>query len=280
MKFLNHRIKKAKKAINNADYILIGAGAGLSTSAGIEYSGKRFKNNFQDFIDKYGLQDMYSASFYPFESEEEKWAYLSRHVFLNRYEAGKTKVYENLLNLVKNKDYFVITTNVDSQFQIAGFEDKKIFSFQGDYGLFQCAKGCHNRLYDNKNVIYEMVDNTEDCKIPFSLVPTCPVCGGPMELNIRKDSYFVEDEEWHYKKRLFDEYLSKINGEKVVFLELGVGYNTPTIIRLPFEQLVFNNPNSYLIRINKDFPNGVEENKHKTISFDEDISLIIDDLLA
>ena len=280
MKFLNHRIKKAKKAINNVDYILIGAGAGLSTSAGIGYSGKRFKDNFQDFIEEYGLQDMYSASFYPFESEEEKWAYLSRHVLLNRYEAGKTKVYENLLNLVKNKDYFVITTNVDNQFRIAGFEDKKIFPFQGDYGLFQCARGCHNRLYDNKNVIYEMVDNTEDCKIPSSLVPTCPVCGGPMELNIRKDSYFIEDEEWHYKKRLFDEYLSKINGEKVVFLELGVGYNTPTIIRLPFEQLVFNNPNSSLIRINKDFPNGVEENKHKTISFDEDISLVIEDLLA
>ena len=125
-----------------------------------------------------------------------------------------------------------------------------------------------------------MVDNTEDCKIPSSLVPTCPVCGGPMELNIRKDSYFIEDEEWHYKKRLFDEYLSKINGEKVVFLELGVGYNTPTIIRLTFEQLVFNNPNSSLIRINKDFPNGVEENKHKTISFDEDISLVIENLLA
>ena len=280
MKFLNHRIKKAKKVIDNADYILIGAGAGLSTSAGIEYSGKRFNDNFQDFIDEYGIQDMYSATFHPFESEEEKWAYLSRHVLLNRYEAGKTKVYVNLLNLVKNKDYFVITTNVDSQFQIAGFEDKKIFSVQGDYGLFQCARGCHNSLYDNKNVIYEMVNQTKECKIPSSLVPTCSVCGGSMELNIRKDRYFVEDEDWHYKKRLFDEYLSKINGEKVVFLELGVGYNTPTIIRMPFEQLVFNNPNSSLIRINKDSPNGVEENKHKTISFDEDISLIIEDLLA
>lgn len=279
MKFLNRRIRKAKRAIEDAEYIVIGAGAGLSTSAGIEYSGKRFTDNFQDFIDSYGLQDMYSATFYPFESEEEKWAYLSRHVLLNRYEAGKTKVHEDLLELVKNKDYFVLTTNVDAQFKIAGFNDRRIFSFQGDYGLFQCSKGCHNRLYDNEKIIYEMVDRTEDCRIPSSQVPRCPVCGGPMELNLRKDSYFVEDEEWHYKKRLFDEFLSRINGEKVVFLELGVGFNTPTIIRIPFEQMVYNNPNGHLIRVNRDFPGGVEENKHKTISFDEDISLVIGELL-
>jgi NAD-dependent SIR2 family protein deacetylase len=279
MKFLNRRIRKAKRAIEDAEYIVIGAGAGLSTSAGIEYSGKRFTDNFQDFIDSYGLQDMYSATFYPFESEEEKWAYLSRHVLLNRYEAGKTKVHEDLLELVKNKDYFVLTTNVDAQFKIAGFNDRRIFPFQGDYGLFQCSKGCHNRLYDNEKIIYEMVDRTEDCRIPSSQVPKCPVCGGPMELNLRKDSYFVEDEEWHYKKRLFDEFLSRINGEKVVFLELGVGFNTPTIIRIPFEQMVYNNPNGHLIRVNRDFPGGVEENKHKTISFDEDISLVIGELL-
>lgn len=279
MRFFKSRIKKAKKAIDSCEYILVGGGAGLSTSAGIEYNGERFSNNFKDFINKYGLNDMYSATFYPFKSEEERWAYLSRHVLLNRYEVGKTPLYEKLFNLVKDKEYFVLTTNVDNQFEIAGFDEERIFPYQGDYGLFQCGKACHNRLYDNKKSIYEMVSKTSDCKIPSSLVPHCPVCGNVMELNIRKDSYFVEDENWHIKKSFFNEFLREINGKDIVFLELGVGFNTPTIIRIPFEHLLFNNPNGKLIRINKDFPHPIAENKHKTISFDEDISQVINEFI-
>ena len=172
------RLDKAKKAIDEADYILIGAGAGLSTAAGIEYTGERFERYFKDFIEKYDFTDMYSSGFYPFKTSEEKWAYWALHVFANRYDVGKTDVYQKLLKLVEDTDYFVLTTNVESQFWINGFEDKRIFATQGDYGLLQCEKACHNKLYPNKEQVFEWVDKTEEFKIPSELVPKCPVCGG------------------------------------------------------------------------------------------------------
>ena len=271
------RLAKAFDAINDADYVLIGAGAGFSAAAGIEYSGKRFDENFQDFIEKYGVTDMYSATFYPYETQEEKWAHWARHVYVNRYSVGKTKLYEQLLDLVKDKDYFVLTTNVDHQFWINGFEDERIFATQGDYGLMQCEKACHNKLYSNRELVFEAIEKTKDCMIPSELVPTCPVCGGNMEINVRKDNFFVEDEKWHEMYGNYSRFLEKIEEEdKLVLLELGVGFNTPVIIRYPFEQMTHDNPNVTLIRLNRSHAQAIPENKDKTISFDEEISEILD----
>ena len=270
------RLDQAKKAIDEADYIVIGAGAGLSTAAGIEYTGKRFEKYFKDFIEKYNFTDMYSSGFYPFETSEEKWAYWAIHVFANRYDVGKTDVYQKLLKLVENKDYFVLTTNVESQFWINGFEDERIFATQGDYGLLQCSKACHDKLYPNKNQVYEWIDKTENFKIPSELIPKCPVCGREMALNLRQDNYFVEDEKWHEMNQRYSEFISKIQDKKVVFLEIGVGYNTPVIIRFPFERMTLANPNATLIRLNLDYPQPTRENAEKTISFDENVEEILD----
>ena len=269
------RLDKAKKAIDEADYIIIGAGAGLSTAAGVEYTGERFEKYFKDFIAEYGFTDMYSSGFYPFKSQEEKWAYWARHVFANRYDVGKTDVYQKLLKLVENKDYFVLTTNVEHQFWINGFEDDRIFATQGDYGLLQCEKGCHDKLYPNRDQVFEWVDKTENFRIPSDLVPKCPVCGGNMDLNLRKDSYFVEDAKWHEMNGNYSSFLNKIDG-KFVFLEIGVGFNTPGIIRYPFEQMTYNNDDATLIRLNLDYPQAIPENKDKTISFDENVEEILD----
>ena len=269
------RLDKAINAINDADYVLIGAGAGFSAAAGIEYSGKRFEDNFTDFIKKYGVTDMYSATFYPYETQEEKWAHWVRHVYVNRYSVGKTKLYEQLLDLVKDKDYFVLTTNVDHQFWINGFEDERIFATQGDYGLMQCETACHDKLYSNRKLVFEAIENTHDCMISSDLVPVCPVCKGNMEINVRKDNYFVEDEKWHEMHDNYSKFLEKIDpDDSLVLLELGVGFNTPIIIRYPFEQMTYDNPNVNLIRLNRSHAQAIPENKNQTISFDEEISEI------
>ncbi|WP_407381449.1 SIR2 family NAD-dependent protein deacylase [Methanobrevibacter sp.] len=270
------RLDKAIEKINDADYVLIGAGAGLSTAAGIEYTGKRFTDNFADFIEKYSMRDMYSSGFYPFKTSEEKWAYWAKHINVNRFSVGETDVYKKLLKLVENKDYFVLTTNVEHQFWINGFEDERIFATQGDYGLFQCSEACHDKLYENEELIKEMVEKTVDCKIPTDLIPKCPVCGEEMETNLRKDNLFVEDEKWHEAKGRYMDFLNKIDSKKVVFLEIGVGFNTPVIIRYPFEQMTHDNPNATLIRLNKDYADAIKENESKTISFDENVEEIFD----
>ena len=269
------RLNKAKKAIDEADYIIIGAGAGLSTAAGIDYTGKRFEKYFKDFIEEYGFTDMYSSGFYPFKSQEEKWAYWARHVFANRYDVGKTSVYQKLLKLVEDKEYFVLTTNVEHQFWINGFDDERIFATQGDYGFLQCEKACHDRLYPNREEVFEWVEKTENFRIPSDLVPKCPVCGGEMDLNLRKDNYFVEDDKWHEMNKNYYNFLDNVDG-KFVFLEIGVGFNTPGIIRYPFEQMTYNNSDATLIRLNLDYPQAIPENKDKTISFDENVEEILD----
>ena len=266
---------RQKKAIDEADHLLIGAGAGLSTAAGIEYAGERFEKYFQDYIDEYGFTDMYSSGFYPFKTSEERWAYWARHVSVNRYDVGKTGVYQKLLKLVENRDYFVLTTNVEHQFWINGFEDERIFATQGDYGLFQCSRPCHDKLYSNEKVIRELLDESKDFKIPTESIPKCPVCGEEMDLNLRKDNSFVEDEKWHKMNDNYMKFLNRIDG-KIVLMEFGVGYNTPGIIRYPFEQMTYNNDNITLIRFNKDYPQAIPENKDKTISFDENIEEILD----
>lgn len=269
------RIDKARALISNAECVLIGGGSGLSAAAGLTYSGERFTSNFADFINRYGMKDMYTAGFYPFKTQEEKWAYWSRHINFNRYLPPALPLYKSLYELVKTKDYFVVTTNVDYQFYKAGFAPDRIFAVQGDYGKIQCAKGCHDKLYDNQSLVRQMVAEQKNCRIPSYLVPKCPICGGNMEVNIRKDMYFVQDDGWYKANARYDAFYDKACDKKTVLLELGVGYNTPTIIRFPFERMVYQNKSVYLIRINAEYPEPIEENARKTISFDEDMNVIL-----
>jgi len=278
MKNYKERIKKASDVLKNAEYILIGAGAGLSDAAGLKYSGKRFTDRFSDFIEEYGMEDLYSSSFYPFETMEEKWAYWARHISLNRFETPETELYKKLHNLVNEKKHFVLTTNVEHQFWKAGFPDEKIFATQGDYGHIQCAKGCHAKLYDDEKLVADMLKQTKDCKIPAELVPKCPVCGGEMDVNVRKDQYFIQDKAWDKACDNYSSFIKEIQDKKVVFMELGVGFNTPTIIRYPFEQMTHINPNATIIRLNRDYYDGPVENENKTIAFEEDMMDVISDL--
>lgn len=270
---LDTKIEKMKVALKKAEYILIGGGAGLSTAAGLPYSGTRFINNFGEFVEKYGMQDMYSAGFYPFRTQEAKWAYWAKHICLNRYDMPPTELYKQIWNIVKAKPHFVITTNVDHQFYKADFVKENVFAVQGDYGYFQCAKACHNTLYDNENIVQQMVAKTADCKIPTDLVPKCPSCRGLMEVNIRKDGYFVQDTHWYDAQENYLAFLQKARRGKLVLLELGVGFNTPGIIRFPFEEFV--NEDAILIRINKSHVGNLHENENKFISLQEDIASII-----
>ncbi len=274
-----NRIKTAKELIEKADFVLIGAGAGLSTAAGFEYGGAFFQENFKDFADKYGMTDMYSAGFYPFKTSEEKWAYWSRMIYHNRYKTKSNKTYESLLQIVKDKNYFVITTNVDHQFQLAGFDKSRLFYTQGDYGLFQCSEPCHNKTYDNEQMVMQMIAQQHDCRIPTELIPRCPVCHKEMSTNLRSDDTFVQDEGWNEHCNAYVHFVDKMKGT-VVLIEIGVGYNTPGIIKYPFERLVYQNRNYHLIRINKDYPEVYDEIKKKSVSFDEDVNKIFADLLA
>ena len=221
------QIERLKAALRDCAAVVIGAGSGLSTAAGFTYTGERFEQHFSDFARKYGIRDMYSGGFYPFPTQEEYWAYWSRYIYINRYIDAPKPVYDNLLNLVQDKDYFVITTNVDHCFQKAGFDKKRLFYTQGDYGLFQCSEPCCQETFDNEAVIREMVERQENMKIPTELLPVCPHCGKPMTMNLRCDDTFVEDEGWHRAAERYGNFLRTRQGQKILFLELGVGYNTP-----------------------------------------------------
>lgn len=243
-------LQKAEKAFREAEYIIIGAGAGLSAAAGIHYDGPDFQKAFADMIERYGFRDLYTSSFYPFKTEEEKWAYWSRHIDYARFAPEGLPLYKKLLELVQHKEYFVITTNVDGQFIKAGFSEEKVFEVQGDYGLMQCATACHQKRYSNEGHVKQMVAQQHDCRVPSELVPVCPICGGPMEINVRKDRYFVEDERWHARANDYYHFLERAQNRKLVLLEYGVGFNTPTIIRFPFERMAASWPDTTLIRIN------------------------------
>ena len=245
------QIQRLKTALDEADAVVIGAGAGLSTSAGFTYDGERFRKYFADFEAKYGFHDMYSGGFYPYATPEEHWAYWSRYILINRYTDAPKPVYESLLRLVKDKDYFVITTNVDHCFQKAGFDKKRLFYTQGDYGLFQCSEPCCRETWDNEAVIRQMVAEQKDMKIPSALVPRCPHCGKPLTMNLRADGSFVEDEDWHAAAERYANFLRTREGQKILFLELGVGYNTPVIIKYPFWQMTAKNPRATYACINR-----------------------------
>lgn len=237
--------------IKSADAVIIGAGAGLSTSAGFTYSGERFNKYFSDFKEKYGFSDMYSGGFYPYGTLEEYWAYWSRYIFVNRYADAPKPVYSELFELVKDTDYFVITTNVDHQFQKHGFDKKRLFYTQGDYGLFQCSKPCCNKTYDNESIIRKMTERQDDMKIPSELIPRCPVCGEPMTMNLRCDDTFVQDEGWYAASERYADFLRRHKNLKVLFFELGVGGNTPVIIKYPFWKMTAENPNAFYACINR-----------------------------
>lgn len=270
-------IERLKNAVKNTDTIVIGAGAGLSTSAGFTYSGERFEKYFSDFGKKYGFQDMYSGGFYPYETPEEMWAYWSRYIYINRYIDAPEPVYEKLLEIVKNKDYFVITTNVDHCFQKAGFDKKRLFYTQGDYGLFQCSEPCHNKTYDNEKMITLMYEKQKDMKIPSELVPKCPVCGKPMTMNLRSNDSFVEDEGWHNAAERYSAFLRTRKG-KILYLELGVGYNTPSIIKYPFWRMTKNNPQALYACINFGDAGCPAEIKAQSVCIDGDIGEVLDKL--
>ena len=243
-------IERLKEEIEAADAIVIGAGAGLSTAAGFTYSGERFERFFSDFEAKYGFHDMYSGGLFPFETSEEMWAYWSRFIWCNRYMDIDNGTYKVLSQLVKDKDYFVITTNVDHQFQKAGFDKNRLFYTQGDYGLFQCSEPCHNQTYDNEAIVEDMIEFQEDMKIPTDLIPKCPKCGKPMTMNLRSDDKFVEDEGWHRAAEQYDDFLQTHKGQHILFLELGVGYNTPVIIKYPFWKMTAQNPKAVYACLN------------------------------
>ena len=265
-------IENLKEKIRTADAVVIGAGAGLSTAAGFTYSGERFEKYFSDFRKKYGIEDMYSGGFYPYKTPEEHWAYWSRYIFVNRYQDAPKPVYENLLKLVADKDYFVITTNVDHCFQKAGFDKKRLFYTQGDYGLFQCSEPCCQETFENKDIIFEMLKQQKDMKIPTELLPACPHCGKPLTMNLRSDYKFVEDEGWHRAAERYENFLRTRAGGKILFFELGVGYNTPVIIKYPFWQMTAKKPDATYACINQDQAICPAEIRHKSICINDDIS--------
>ncbi|MBQ7211836.1 MAG: Sir2 silent information regulator family NAD-dependent deacetylase [Muribaculaceae bacterium] len=274
--------EKLYQTLRSADAVVVGAGAGLSTAAGFTYSGERFQKHFADFIGKYGFTDMYTAGFYNFPTQEEFWAYWSRHIYFNRYVPSPKPVYDNLLKLLKDKDYFVITTNVDHQFQRAGFDKQRLFYTQGDYGLLQCATPCHQKTYDNEEIIKKMIaaqQGEASLQIPTELIPKCPVCGGKMTVNLRSDSTFVEDEGWHAAAQRYLNFVNSHSHGKILYWDLGIGANTPTIIKLPFMQMTLKNPEAVYATINLGEAFTVEQIKDRSIVIDADIAVVLEEML-
>ena len=290
-------MKEIKSILQNADAILIGAGAGLSTSAGFTYSGTCFQKYFADFEKKYGFHDMYSGGFYPYKTLEENWAYWSRYIIINRYMNAPIPVYEELFELVKNKNYFVLTTNVDHCFQKAGFDKSRLFYTQGDYGLWQCSEPCHKKTYDNQLFVEKMVreqgfviqedgglelpeNGFEGIKmtVPSELVPRCPVCGKPMSMNLRADDTFVEDEGWNKAADHYEDFLNENKDGKIVYLELGVGGNTPGIIKYPFWKMTYANPKAVYVCINKGEAEVPGEIEKQSICVNNDIYEVLKSL--
>ena len=274
----SEQLERLRNALQDCDAVVIGAGAGLSTAAGFIYDGERFEKNFSDFEQKYGFHDMYSGGFYPYDSPEEHWAYWSRYILLNRYQDAPKPVYKDLLTLVRDKDYFVLTTNVDHQFQKAGFDKKRLFYTQGDYGLFQCSEPCCQETWDNEKIVRQMVEQQHDMRIPSELVPHCPHCGKPMTQNLRCDDTFAEDEGWHKAAERYENFLRTRQGQKILFLELGVGYNTPVIIKYPFWRMTAKNPNAVYACVNQGQACCPEKIERQSICMDGDIGKVLTQL--
>ena len=274
----SEQIEQVRQALHEADAVVIGAGSGLSTSAGLTYSGPRFQEHFGDFIQKYKIQDMYSGGFYPFDSLEEHWAWWSRHILINRYEKAPKLVYDELLKLVHEQDYFVLTTNVDHQFQLAGFDKKRLFYTQGDYGLWQCSEPCCQKTWDNEETVRRMVAEQRDMRVPTELVPNCPVCGRPMTMNLRCDSTFVQDEGWYAAAGRYQDFLRRHERMRMVYLELGVGGNTPVIIKYPFWKMTYQNSNAFYVCINLSESCCPKEIQTKAVCINRDVGTVLHEL--
>ena len=273
-------IEQLREALESADAVIIGAGAGLSASAGMTYSGERFRQTFGDFQAKYGIRDMYSGGFYPFQSLEEYWAWWSRQILINRYEKAPKPVYDQLLELVQDKDYFVLTTNVDHQFQLAGFDKGRLFYTQGDYGLWQCSKPCHQQAYDNEETVRRMAAEQRDMKVPTELIPRCPRCGRPMTMNLRIDDTFVQDEGWYAAARRYEDFLRRHQGQRLLFLELGVGSNTPLITKYSFWKMTMQNRKATYVCINQEeayLPGAIQ---NRSICVRGDIGATLEQILS
>lgn len=275
---ISDKIKRLKSAIEESEAIVIGAGAGLSTSAGFVYTGERFRKYFSDFEEKYDFHDMYTGGFYPYQTPEEHWAYWSRYIYVNRYMDAPKPVYQELLRLVKDKDYHVITTNVDHCFQKAGFDKKRLFYTQGDYGLFQCSEPCCQETFENEDIIRRMMEQQKDMRIPSELLPVCPHCGKPMTMNLRSDNSFVEDEGWHLAAERYNNFMRSRKNMRILFLELGVGYNTPGIIKYPFWQMTAANGKAVYCCLNMGDAVCPDEIKKQSICIDGDIGEILSNL--
>lgn len=273
-------IKKLKNEIDTADAVVIGAGAGLSASAGFDYSGERFEKYFSDFHKKYGITDMYSGGFYPYKTLEEYWAWWSRHILVNRYDCPVGKPYSDLLSVLKDKEYFVLTTNVDHQFQKAGFDKARLFYTQGDYGLWQCSKPCHDKTYDNEKIVRAMAEQQNEMKIPSDLIPRCPVCGAPMTMNLRCDNSFVQDEGWHKAASRYEDFIRRHSNSHILFLELGVGMNTPVIIKYPFLKMTVQNSKAMYACVNLGESFCLSEISKRSILIDRDIGETIASILT
>ena len=289
---LTQKTERLKEALKQADAVVIGAGAGLSAAAGFSYSGERFETYFRDFSEKYGFRDMYSGGFYPYDTLEEHWAYWSRYIYINRYMDPPGTVYKDLLDLVKEKDYFVLTTNVDHCFQKAGFDRNRLFYTQGDYGLFQCSGPCHPETYDNEETVRRMVisqgweigedgglrlppGTVPERPVSPDLVPRCPRCGRPMSMNLRADDTFVEDGGWHRASERYSEFLRRHQDMRILFLEAAVGYNTPVIIKYPFWQMTAQNRKAIYACVNMGEAYAPREIANQSICIDGDIGEVL-----
>ncbi len=294
---MEQKIALLKKLLSDADAVMLGAGAGLSTAAGFVYSGERFKKYFADFEKKYGFHDMYSGGFYPYQTREEFWAYFSRNIWVNRYMNAPGHVYKDLYRLLKDRDYFVLTTNVDHCFQKAGFDKKRLFYTQGDYGLFQCTKPCCKKTWDNEAQIRQMLlaqgfqigdrnallppeGRPAITRIPSALLPVCPNCGRPLTTNLRSDDKFVEDEGWQAAAVEYELWLTAHQKSKVLYLEIGVGYNTPGIIKYNFWQQVYQNENAHYACLNREITPVPEEIAARTLSIPGDSAQVIRELIS
>ena len=273
-------LERVSAALAGASAVLIGGGAGLSAAAGIDYSGEAFRRAFADYMARYGFSDLYSSGFYPFPTEAERWAYWARHVEYTALKPPAMPLYVRLLELVRDKEYFVITTNVDAQFEKAGFAPGRLFAVQGDYREMQCARACHQKVYSNLDTVKRILEATRDLTIPENLTPRCPVCGGRMEMHLRTDEHFIEDEKWHKAARRYEEFLSRHAREEIVLLELGVGFNTPTIIRYPFEELTFFNQAALLVRMNQEVVPPRLPIQSRTVNLTEPMQAVVSRLLA
>ncbi len=286
---------RLKNELETADAIVIGAGAGLSTSAGLTYSGERFERYFFDFIRRFRIPDIYSGGFYPFPDDETRWAWWARHIYYNRYIDPPKPVYRDLLCLVQDKDYFVVTTNVDHQFQRAGFDKARLFYTQGDYGLFQSVNRSNQKTYDNEewvmramtaqgfvrdeNGVFQVPENRSiTMRLPTELIPTCPDDGSRVVMNLRSDDSFVEDEGWHRASAAYSDFLLRNKDARVLYLELGVGANTPVIIKYPFWALTLNDPRAVYACLNYNEAVCPKRIEKRSICIDGDIGRILKEI--